>query len=279
MKLEFLKTLTESRLSRRDFAKNMGLTSAGVVGASMLGTTLVGGVTDALAQSSSSNTTASATITDADVLNFALNLEYLEAEFYMVAGMGKTLTQAGVLTAAEISGPTYGGHTIPNFANSPIAYIAADIRKDEISHVKFLRSALGSAAVKKPTINLNALGIGFANWTEFLTLARAFEDVGQSAYAGAATLISNKTYLEAAARILATEAQHSGAIRTHIIDRGIHCKPVDSRDVVPSTSTVFFTDNMGLTIPRTTAQVLHIVYAGGTTRGGFYPDGMNGKIR
>jgi hypothetical protein len=278
MKLDFLQSLVDSPVTRRDFAKKVGLTAGGLVGASMLGSTLVGGAL-AGAQTSASSSAATAAVTDADVLNFALNLEYLEAEFYMVAGMGRTLEAAGVLPASAVGGPTYGGHAVPNLANSPIAYIAADIRKDEVSHVKFLRSALGSAAVKKPTINLGALGIGFANWEQFMILARAFEDVGTSAYTGAAPLISNKTYLEAAARILATEAQHSGAIRTHLIDRGIKCPKVDSLDVPPTVSTVFFTDSMGLTIPRTTRQVLNIVYAGGTSKGGFYPDGMNGTIK
>lgn len=278
MKIETLKSLVESPLSRRDFAKKVGLTAGGLVGASMLGSTLVGGALDAVAQSGTPSATAS-TITDADILNFALNLEYLEAEFYTYATYGVGIVQNGVIPASAESGPTYGGHRVPNIMSSPVAYIATDIRKDEQSHVKFLRSALGSAAVKKPTINLNALGIGFANWEQFLILSRAFEDVGTSAYTGAAPLISSKVYLEAAARILATEAQHSGAIRTHIIDRGIECKPVDSVDVVPTTSTVFFTDGMGLTIPRTTRQVLNIVYAGGTTRGGFFPDGLNGTIK
>jgi hypothetical protein len=163
MKLDFLQSLVDSPVTRRDFAKKVGLTAGGLVGASMLGSTLVGSAL-AGAQSSASSGATTAGVTDADVLNFALNLEYLEAEFYMVGGMGRTLEAAGVLPASAVSGPTTGGHAVPNLASSPIAYIAADIRKDEVSHVKFLRSALGAAAVKKPTINLNALGIGFANW-------------------------------------------------------------------------------------------------------------------
>ena len=55
--------------------------------------------------------------------------------------------------------------------------VARDIANEEQMHVKLLRTALGSAAVAKPAIDLAALGIGFANVTEFLTLARAFEDV------------------------------------------------------------------------------------------------------
>ena len=85
------------------------------------------------------------------------------------------------------------------FTDPRIADIAAEINADETLHVKFLRSALGGSAVAEPVINLNALGIGFASQAQFLTLARAFEDTGVSAYAGAATLLSGNN-LQAAAQ-------------------------------------------------------------------------------
>ncbi len=54
-----------------------------------------------------------------------------------------------------------------------------------------LQSALGSAAISEPAINLNALGFGFGSQNDFLKLARIFEDIGVSAYAGAAPLLSS----------------------------------------------------------------------------------------
>lgn len=165
------------------------------------------------------------------------------------------------------------------FSGSPVAYLASALRVDEQDHVLYLRKALGSSAVKKPTINLDALGFGFANVNDFLKLARIFEDVGVSAYLGAAPLISNKTYLDAAARILATEAQHAGAVRDRVISREMATTKVDSQDVIPSQSTPFDVDSNALSIPRSTSQVLHIVYAGGSHSGGFYPDGLNGNIK
>jgi hypothetical protein len=69
--------------------------------------------------------------------------------------------------------------------------------------------------IAKPAINLDALGIGFGSQEEFITFARAFEDVGVSAYGGAAPLISSKTYLGVAARILTAEALHTGHLRLH----------------------------------------------------------------
>ena len=134
------------------------------------------------------------------------------------------------------------------------------------------------AAVKKPAINLNALGFGFANVADFLKLSRIFEDVGVSAYAGAAPLITNSTYLEAAARILATEAQHSGTVRFACIYWGVNSPKVDGMDVVPTPQTPFCVDSSALSIARSTSQVPQIVY-GGNSPGGFFPQGLNGTIR
>lgn len=167
---------------------------------------------------------------------------------------------------------------VPNFGKYPAATIASALRTDEVAHVKYLRAALGSGAVKKPAINLDALGYGFANLNSWLELARQFEDVGVSAYLGAAPLISSSTYLAAAGAILATEAQHSGSIRLLCIEDGVKSPAVDSTDVPPTPQMPYDVRSNGLSIPRTINQVLNIVYAGGNHSGGFYPDGMNGTI-
>ncbi len=274
-KLDKLTGLVETPLSRRSFTKGIGFAAAGLAGASVLGTTLLKGVA-AHAQELDSPTNLS--VTDADILNFALNLEYLEAEFYLMATYGVTLVEYGVLTESETTGPTTGGQKVPGIASSPFAFAASGLRTDEVDHVKYLRSALGSSAVKKPAINLNALGYGFANTSQFLKLSRQLEDVGASAYAGAAPLISSKTYLAAAAQILGTEAQHAGTIRFACIYWGVDSPAVDSQDVPPTQSHPFDVNSQSLMIARTTAQVLNIVYHGGDCSGGFYPSGMNGSI-
>jgi hypothetical protein len=274
MKLEKLASLVEKPLSRRSFTKGIGLSAAMVAGTSVLGTTLLKSVAHAQQIDSATNLT----ITDTDILNFALNLEYLEAEFYLMATWGTTLVKEGILTESETTGPTTGGQKVPGIASSPFAFAASGLRTDEVNHVKYLRSALGSSAVKKPTINLNALGYGFSSPSDFLKLGRQFEDVGASAYAGAAPLITSKTYLEAAARILGTEAEHSGTLRFACIYWGVDSPAVDNQDVPPTSSHPFDVDSNSLMISRTTAQVLNIVYHGGNCSGGFYPDGMNGTI-
>jgi len=265
MKTEELSSLAGNR---RTFLRGAGLTGIGLAGAAVLGKQF----------GSNEQKVEAASVSDVDVLNFALNLEYLEAEFYAVATYGATLVQLGVISSMDQTGPTTGGKMVPGFAKLPEAFLATALRIDEIKHVVFLRSALGSSAVKKPAINLDALSYGFANVNDWLKLARQFEDVGVSAYLGAAPLINTSPYLAAAASILATEAQHSGSIRDVCIMNGVTSPAVDSLDVPPTPSQPYNVDANALSIPRTTSQVLNIVYAGGRSSGGFYPEGMNGAI-
>lgn len=227
--------------------------------------------------------------TDADILNFALNLEYLEAEFYTVATTGMTIEQMGIgITGSGTSGATTGGAQV-NFgssANSPMASaIAGEIAFDERAHVQFIRAALtaaGATPIAKPAINLNALMIGFGGLTDFLQLARVFEDIGVTAYAGAAPLISSKTILGAAARIAQTEAEHAANIRLQIAQLGIPTMPIDGVDIIPPPSgqNYFSVDNNALTQTRTPGQVLYLAYGNmaNATSGGFFPNGVNGTL-
>jgi hypothetical protein len=108
---------------------------------------------------------------------------------------------------------------------------------DERAYVAFLRDALGDAAAARPRISLDhsftaaatAAGLikpgeifdAFANDRNFLFAAFLFEDVGVTAFKGAAPFISNKTYLDAAAGLLATEAYHAGIVRATLFSEGL----------------------------------------------------------
>jgi hypothetical protein len=257
--------------NRRSFMSKIAIASAG---AAALGAGLMEGQT-------------AAAPTDVDILNFALNLEYLEAEFYTVATTGKTIDQVGVsITGTGTQGAATGGKMV-NLANSsfPTAAIAMEIAEDERSHVTLLQQALtaaGAQPIAQPAINLNALGIGFGSLAEFLTLARAFEDVGVTAYAGAAPLISDKGVLGYAARILAAEAEHVANIRLQVAQLGVSTTLLDGVDILPPPSgqNYFSLNSMALAQTRTPGQVLYIVYGSqaNVTSGGFFPNGVNGNI-
>ena len=215
--------------------------------------------------------------TDADILTFALNLEYLEAEFYLYATTGRGLDRDDTDGKGR-SGRTTGGSRVP-FANAQLRRTAEEICADEVAHVRFLRTALGSAAVAKPAIKLDALKVGFGSDAEFIAVARAFEDVGVSAYRGAARLIQNKDYLDAAAGILSTEAYHAGNIRAHAIYGEYKSPKLDGKDQPPSDDNSIPTDRNGIVVGRTPAEVGLIVRGKSPSGGAFMPEGLNGKIR
>jgi hypothetical protein len=263
-------TIREKLADRRSFMKKFGMASAGL-GAFML----------------AAKSGKAQAVTDVDILQFALNLEYLESEFYTQAVSGMSISQMGVgITGSGNTGATTGGKQVTFIAGSTLALTATEIAADERDHVTLIRGALTAAGVQpiaKPAINLDALGIGFGSQEEFITLARAFEDVGVSAYGGAAPLISSKTYLGVAARILAAEALHTGNLRLHAALYQVPIKPVDPVDIVPPPSGTQFisVESMtALSIIRTPGQVLYIVYGGsaGVTSGGFFPSGVNGTL-
>jgi hypothetical protein len=232
-------------------------------------------------------------ITETDILNFALNLEYLEAEFYTFAVEGKSITDFGIGIEGLASGdnPTSGGATSGgsqvSFDNNEIFSrdIAAEIGSDERAHVALLRSALGSAAVAKPNINLNALGIGFGNQVDFLSVARILEDIGVTAYTGAAGMLKTPEIITTAARLLAAEAEHAGSIHTQVARLKIPSSAVDGADLIPppsGKSTQYLSINLsnGLAATRTAGQVLYLAFGmqADVTQGGFFPSGLNGKI-
>jgi Ferritin-like domain len=260
--------------NRRGMLKKLGISSAAVA---------VGAGLKISAQS--------ATPTATDVVQFALNLEYLEAEFYSVATTGQMLEAKGIdLTGIGTPGPTTTAFGAVDFSDnlSFTGSVAQDIAADELAHVEVLRQALksnGVTPIAKPAINLDALagkGASLANEASFLTLARIFEDTGLSAYSGAALLLQNSPFLQTAARITAVEGAHSANIRLQVARLALASPQVDGADVVPPPSgSNFFSTNLanGLCATRTPGEVLFLAYgAASVNRGGFFPQGVNGNI-
>jgi hypothetical protein len=298
----------------------------------------------------------STTLTDTDYLNFALNLEYLEANFYTLAASGQTIDQMGIsLTGTGTQGTVTvkaGGPSackVP-FSNPLVQSYATEIAIEERNHVSFLRSALSSSAVAQPAIDLvnsfnslaTLLGLGlnsfdpFASDINFLLGSYIFEDVGVTAYTGAAPLLTSGTNLDAAAGIQAVEAYHAGLIRTVIYgldqsatslgpagtaravataisklranvdgSNSVSATREDGDDIGLGTQTVMLNGTSGVTastlvnatttgsinaagssgtagsmvFARSATEVLAIVYAGGSGKGGFFPAGLNGNVK
>ena len=299
-------------MSEIEMNEKTSTTEAG--GSSRRSAVLLGGAALATMMLGRGRANAQAAVTDTDILNFALNLEFLEAQFYTIATTGMTLDQAGLSTKSG-SGSAGGAVTVKANAKVPfvtpfLQQFANEVAADEQNHVKFLQTTLGTAAVAQPAIDLmnsfNALaqaaGLGstfdpFASETNFLLGAFIFEDVGVTAYQGAAGLISSKTYLDKAVGIHNVEAYHAASIRTRIFQAGATAQAASQAiaatrakldgtndddvgvGVTNGAATIVDNDSNAMTYARSTTQVLSIVYGGGSGMGAFYPAGMNGTIK
>ena len=232
-------------------------------------------------------------IEEVDILNFALSLEYLEAEFYTYATTGKSITSFGIGIKGHATGnnstaggTTSGGGKVTFSKDESILHdLATQIGADERAHVVLLRGALGSAAVAMPNIDLSALGFGFGNQNDFLRAARILEDIGVTAYSGAAGMLKTPDIITAAAGLLGAEAEHAGAIRTHIARLRIATTAMDGVDLCPPPSgdarqVLSIKVSDGLIATRTAGEVLYLAFGGkaGAKQGGFFPTGLNGTI-
>jgi hypothetical protein len=230
----------------------------------------------------------SAAVPITDVLNFALNLEYLEANFYLYASTG-----AGLTSSQNGSGVAVQGAPGKLALDASTLAVCQALARDEVNHIADLRSAittLGGAPIAQPLINLSANG-AITTQAQFLAAARQFTALGGSAYVGSAQLlVSNASVLTTAGQILGSEGQHAGVLAYLCVTQNVISPAIDAQDV-PPTSTNYFTVNAtnALSPARNTSQVLGVAYgvstsatstpATGKTMGGFFPNGVNGNVK
>lgn len=303
--MDFHAAITNRR-NRRAFLQTAG---SGVLG--ILGTGLLAG-----------KASAQSIDLDPEIANFALNLEYLEAEYYTYGVTGNSIEALGIdTTGVNTGGGDPGPITIKanpkvTFALPAFEQAANEIALDEQAHVKLIRSMLASHGIQpaaRPAIDLlnsfntlaSVAGLPtpfdpFANELNFLLGAYIFEDVGVSAYHGAAALITDKTVLSTAAGILGIEAYHAGLIRTGLFEAGQGAATQAISEVrlalggsvdygvaqgaygngPTGDASIILSDSNSLAAIRTTRQVLNIVYGGvNATSGLFFPSALNGAIR
>ena len=152
---------------------------------------------------------AFAASSDLDILNFALTLEYLEADFYQVKG--KTVGLSGQAKS-----------------------VAKSFGEEEAEHVAALTKAItaaGGKPVKKPTFVFPV-----TNQASFLKLAYVLENTGVGAYNGAGPALTNKMLLAAAGSIVQIEARHAATIglltNKSVTPNGAFDKPLSSKMVL-----------------------------------------------
>ena len=304
--------------NRRQFLSAAGLMGAGAV----------------LASCSPAMSAPAKTNYDVAIGNFALNLEYLEAAFYLAA-VGRISEIKAIGGTANIILPDGFDGTKSMFAdpNSPVAQYAAEIAQDELNHVVALRATLGANAIPRPTLDIGPAFAAAANATAynaklitapatltpafnpylndlfFLHGAFIFEDVGVTAYHGAARLIVDDSaggILDSAAGILAVEAYHASEVRTLLYAQKDVKTPYanntltvealigaisDLRDAlaggadrdqgitVGGKANIVPTDANSIAFGRTPREVANIVFGEkGAAKGLFFPDGVNGNL-
>lgn len=298
---ELIRRSAENAADRSVFMRSAAAAGLGLVGASL--------AKSMATPSIFSRHSDEAKISDSAILNFALNLEYLEANFYSYAVNGHGLPDE-MTTGTGQHGEVNGGKQVM-FGSTSIKQFAKEIARDEHEHVAFFRTALGSSAASQPAIDMQqsftdaAMAAGliksgetfdvFANEDNFLRGAFLFEDVGVTAFKGAAPLIDNKTYLDAAAGILAVEAYHAATVRTVLFERGgaddanaiskardglNGNKHLDQGITVNGEANIVPDDEHGVAFGRAPGDILNIVYLtpGQANSGGFYPNGLNGDL-
>ncbi len=171
----------ETEHDRRSFLKYAGLVGVGA----------------ALAACGSGSGTSSSTPTppaaphfsndDLGILNYALTLEYLEAEFYAKGTSG-------------------------NLLGDDAKYVMP-IAQHEAAHVQAVTQTiqkLNGTPATKPTFKFPAET--FTDKAKFLATAQVFEETGVKAYQGQVTKIKDKTILGAAASIAGVESRHAAVI-------------------------------------------------------------------
>jgi hypothetical protein len=120
---------------------------------------------------------------------------------------------------------------------------------------------------------------------DFLRAARILEDIGVTAYSGAAGFLKTPEIITAAACLLGAEAEHAATIRTQIARLKIPTTALDGVDLIPPPSgqakqVLSINVSDGLIATRTAGQVLYLAFGGkaGVKQGGFFPNGLNGTI-
>ena len=206
-----LQERSDSSLSRRKFLGFVGAGSAAIATASIL---------SACGKDDNPSSGVNLGSGDVGVLNYAYALEQLEAAFYI-----------------KVISSLYSGITPAEQS------LLTDIRDHEVAHRNFFKAAISAAgATPLQDLQVDFSTIDFGSRASVLATAKAFEDLGVTAYNGAGKLLTSAAYLTIAGKIVSVEARHAALIA----------------DLITPGTFADTTDANGLDIARTPAQVLAI---------------------
>jgi rubrerythrin len=211
-----LDELRDDPQSRKRFLTMVG--GAGAAGALSLLIAACGGDDDDDKASTTSTTDSmgdkpATSKGDLEIVNYALTLEYLEADFY-----------AQVIASGEVT-------------DKKIAELAKSIGQNEQEHVDALKATvekLGGTPAKKPKTKFGDVISGGPQ--KILETAAAVENLGAAAYLGQAGNIKDKEILAAALAIHSVEARHAAALNTlvgkTVVPDGAFAKPASMDEVL-----------------------------------------------
>ncbi|MDP2713100.1 MAG: ferritin-like domain-containing protein [Solirubrobacteraceae bacterium] len=189
-----LRELADDPSSRKRFFKMVG--GVGVVGAFSVALAACGDDDDDDDSGAGASDSASDNASDVEILNYALTLEFLEAEFY------EKVIAAGIVT------------------DRAVVAIAQKFGESEQEHVDALRATitqLGGTPVEAPETKFEeTIDKGLMATLE---TAATVENLGAAAYLGQAGNIKSKEVLASALAIHTVEARHAAALNI-LVGRG-----------------------------------------------------------
>ena len=258
----------------------------------------------------------SAIPTDADYLNFALNFEYLGAQYYLQAVVNQSLPLT--LLPANSGAVTLPSGTLVPFANPAVPYYGIRLAADEQSHVQLLQldadyfGQTQGYAIPQPALNLDTdpstgawsllaqqaglLGPGqtldpYASDVGFMLGAYMLEDLRVSVLTGIAAQMSDYNAIYLATGLATVAAMQAGAVRGYLatVGAGVATNAIAALRASQSGTFDIGTsfngdpyrfadlDDNGIAEGRTPGQALAVAYGGvGRSAGLFFPQGVNG---
>ncbi|MCC2981515.1 ferritin-like domain-containing protein [Sphingomonas sp. IC4-52] len=252
-------------------------------------------------------TPTSTTNADRAAVNFALQLEYLQAQYFAYATTGAGVS-ADLLTGTGTPGGVTGGAPV-TFSDPFVAACAREIAAESQRRIAYLRGIITAEAVAQPAINISGAADGpfsaalketfnpYSGDGNFLLGAFFLQDVIVTAYKGLQPLINIGNTRTGFFGLLGAQSYHAGLIRTTLYSdpalRTLAGRFSDARDSLDGSSdldqgvsidgaaNITPADGNGIAFSRTNPAVLNVLYVNkaSVSSGGFFPAGLNGDLK